>query len=81
MKKTIAFHTTTKVLPGQKIEIHDPDLPPGETVEVFVVTHQQTPSGRSSILETIEAIRSHRPPRSVEEIDRFLTEERESWDS
>lgn len=30
MKKTIAFHTTTKVLPGQKIEIYDADLPPGE---------------------------------------------------
>jgi hypothetical protein len=32
-----ALHISTKVLPGNKIEISTPELPVGNAVEVFVI--------------------------------------------
>jgi len=80
--KTTALRITTQVLPGQKIEIQDPDLPVGETVDVFIVSQKQAEQKRSSVVKMIEEIRSHRKTfTDVEEINKFLAEERESWDS
>jgi hypothetical protein len=36
---------------------------------------------KRSVLEMLEEIHHLRPPKSAEEIDRQLREERESWDS
>lgn len=77
-----ALHITTKVLPGNKIEIQVPEAAIGDTVDVFVVLPEKSESKRRSVIELIEEIRSKRPSfRTTEDIDKQLREERESWDS
>lgn len=77
-----ALHITTKVLPGNKIEIQVPEAAIGDTVDVFVVLAEKCESKRRSVVELIEEIRSKRPSfRTTEDIDKQLREERESWDS
>lgn len=77
-----AFHKKVKVLPGNKIEIQHSELPVDEMVDVFVVVPQKSSSKRSKVVELIEHIRSHRSSTvSAEEIDQYIREERESWDS
>ena len=93
-----ALHLTTKVLPGNKIEIEIPEGEIGDTVDVFVVlpekpkaksgcdpaptqdARERAPSKRS-VMEILEEVHAKRPPRSAEDIDRQIREERESWDS
>ena len=76
-----ALHLTTKVLPGNKIEIEIPEGEIGDTVDVFVVLPEKDKSKKRSVLEIIEASRSRNTLRSAEDIDRQLREERNSWDS
>ncbi len=76
-----AVHMTTKVLPGNKIEIQVPEAAIGDTVDVFVILPEKTENKRRSVIEMLEAIRAKRPPKTAEQIDRYLQEERESWDS
>lgn len=76
------LHLQAQVLPGNKIEIHHPELSVGETVEVSVLLPEKYSSKRSSVLEIIERIHSQRSSStSAAEIDRYLEEERNSWDS
>ncbi|MGL5876052.1 MAG: hypothetical protein ACRC2R_27470 [Xenococcaceae cyanobacterium] len=76
-----AFHLTTKVLPGNKIEIEIPEGEIGDTVDVFVVLPAKPTEKKRSVLEIIEQSRSRNTLRSAEDIDRQLREERDSWDS
>lgn len=76
-----ALHITTQILPGNKIEIQVPEAAIGDIVDVFVILSKKPESKRGSVLELLEEIHAKRPPKSAEEIDRYLKEERESWDS
>ena len=76
-----ALHLTTKVLPGNKIEIEIPEAEIGDTVDVFVVLPEKPKNQKRSVLELIEESRSKHALRSAEDIDRQLQEERDSWDS
>jgi hypothetical protein len=76
-----ALHLTTKVLPGNKIEIEIPEGEIGDTVDVFVVLPEKPRAKTRSVMEIIEEVHSKRLPRSAEDIDRQLREERDSWDS
>ena len=76
-----ALHLTTKVLPGNKIEIEIPESEIGDTVDVFVVLPEKPKIKARSVLEIIEESRSRNTLRSAEDIDRQLREERDSWDS
>jgi hypothetical protein len=76
-----ALHLTTKVLPGNKIEIEIPEGEIGDTVDVFVVLPAKPKEKKRSVLEIIEESRSRNAHRSAEDIDRQIKEERESWDS
>jgi hypothetical protein len=76
-----AIRITTKVLPGDKLEIQLPPGTVGEQVEVFVILPEQPKHGRRKVLELLEEIRSRHASRTVEEIDRELQAERNSWDS
>ena len=76
-----ALHLTTKVLPGNKIEIEIPEGEIGDTVDVFVVLPRKHKLEQRSLLEIIEESRSRNILRSAEDIDRQLREERDSWDS
>lgn len=76
-----ALRITTKVLPGNKVEIQLPPGSVGEEVEVFVILPEKPQPGRRRVLELLEEIRSRHASRTVEEIDRELQAERDSWDS
>jgi hypothetical protein len=76
-----AIRITTKVLAGNKLEIEVPPGSVGEEVEVFVIIPEKLQGGRRKVLELLTEIRSRHVSRSVEEIDRELQEERNSWDS
>ena len=69
---------TTKVLPGNKIEIEIPEGEIGDTVDVFVVLPEKPKARKRSVLEILEEVHAKRPPRSAEDIDKQLKEERES---
>ena len=75
-----ALHFTARVQPGGKIQIEAPGLIEGQPVEVFVILpHAYSPPPRSA-LDIIEAYRAQRSPRSAEDIDRQIQEERDSWE-
>ncbi len=76
-----ALHLTTKVLPGNKIEIEIPEGEIGDTVDVFVVLPEKPKNKKRSVMEILEKVHAKRSPRSAEDIDRQLREERDSWDS
>ncbi|MCA1991001.1 MAG: hypothetical protein LDL41_02985 [Coleofasciculus sp. S288] len=76
-----AIRITTKVLPGDKIEVQLPPGSAGEEVEVFVILPEKKPLKQRSVLEILEEVHKHGPFRTVEEIDRDLQFERDSWDN
>ena len=76
-----AIRITTKVLAGNKLEIQVPPSFVGEEVEVFVIIPEKLQGGRRKVLELLTEIRGRHVSRTVEEIDRELQEERNSWDS
>ncbi|MDY7014197.1 MAG: hypothetical protein SVX43_11480 [Cyanobacteriota bacterium] len=76
-----AIKIKTKVLPGNKVEIQVPPGSEGEEVEVFVVLPERPQTPQQNVLEILEEIHKHGTFRTIEEIDRDLQIERESWDS
>lgn len=76
-----AIRITTKVLTGDKIEVQLPPGSAGEEVEVIVILPEKPQPGRRKVLELLEEIHRHDPFRTVEEIDRDLQIERDSWDN
>jgi hypothetical protein len=74
------YHTTTTVLPGQKIEITAPQFHEGDRVEVIVVPAPAEGEKRPSALDVIESYKGPVVFGSVEAIDRHIHEERDSWE-
>lgn len=75
-----ALRMETTVLPGHRLEISAPELPEGVKVEVIVVLPESSPP-RRSMLEFLATL----PPgpllfKTPEEADRYLQEERDSWE-
>ena len=76
-----ALHLTTKVLPGNKIEIEIPEGEIGDTVDVFIVISENKSKDDSSVVNLITKMRSNRLSfKTSEQIDQQIREERESWD-
>jgi hypothetical protein len=77
-----ALHTTTRVLPGNRIELSSPQLQEGQTVDVYVFPQHKTLTKRKQSL--MDFIKSLPPgPRSAktwEEVERNFQEERDSWE-
>lgn len=76
-----ALRVTTKVLPGNKIEITAPELKEGDAVEVFLVFPKVSPTPGQSLREFVESLPPG--PRSAptwEQLERRFQEERDSWD-
>ena len=77
-----ALRTETTVLPGNRVEISAPELPVGAKVEVIVVLPQ--PAAPAPKMSMIELLKSLPPgPRAFdtwEEYERFLQEEKNSWE-
>jgi hypothetical protein len=81
MQTTLRMETT--VLPGHRLEISNPELPDGATVEVIVVVPEQLKPGRMSMLEFLETLPPGPSPRCYptwEEYERHLQEEKNSWE-
>ncbi|MBI2297688.1 MAG: hypothetical protein HYU66_01830 [Armatimonadetes bacterium] len=80
MAKALRYHTT--VLPGNRVEVEAPEMAVGQRVEVIVVEEDAVADGPRM---TIEEILADLPPgtgifQSAAEVDRYLEEERNSWD-
>src|SRR5690349_6780965 len=76
-----AFRLEATVLPGHRLEITAPELPEGATVEVIVVLPSQPQPPRVSMLDFLATL----PPgpllfKTPEEANRYLQEERDSWE-
>jgi hypothetical protein len=76
-----AIRVTTKVLPGDQVEVQVPEGLEGSVVEVVVIVPPKQPINRQNILEFLTQLRDRHPQRSVEEINRDLEVERNSCDS
>jgi hypothetical protein len=76
-----ALHTTTKVLPGNKIEINAPELPEGTSVEVFLVLPVPPELQHRSVLEFLDSLPAGpRSSKTWTEIEQRIQEERDSWE-
>jgi hypothetical protein len=76
-----AYHTTTTVLPGRRIEVSVPDLQVGDPVQVIVIFTAGAPrAGRRSALDIIQEYKG--PPLfgSEEAVEEYLRQERDSWE-
>jgi len=74
------IHLQTVVLPGGKIEVSAPELIAGQRATVFVVL-EETPVEKSHALDIISGFKGHGVFKTVEEVDAYIREERDSWDS
>ena len=76
-----ALRLETTVLPGHRVEVSAPELPEGSKVEVIVVLPGKPKPLFGSALEFLATL----PPgpllfKSPEEVDRYIQEERDSWE-
>ncbi len=76
-----AARIETTVLPGHRLEISVPEMPVGAKVEVIVVLPEKPIPPRRSMLEFLATL----PPgpllfKTPEEANRYLQEERDSWE-
>jgi len=76
-----ALHLTTKVLPGNKIEISAPELLVGNTVEVFVILKNTSSRTRRSAIQLLDELPGQILFKTPEEADQYLHEERSAWES
>jgi hypothetical protein len=76
-----AIQITTRVLPGNKVEVLIPPGSEGEDVEVIVVLPEKKQQSQKSALDILEEFHKHESFRTAEEIDRDLQAERNSWDN
>ena len=75
-----ALHRKATVQPGGKIELTDTGLPSGEAVDVFVLRPDTSGASRPSALEVLAEAPGQRLFKTVEEVDTYLRNERDSWD-
>lgn len=83
MRTAIKMRAT--VLPGNRLELQDAELPEGNEVEVIVLLPENgnVTSPKPSILDFLASLPKEPSPRSFdswEEYEQFLHEERNSWD-
>jgi alpha-D-ribose 1-methylphosphonate 5-triphosphate diphosphatase PhnM len=76
-----ALRIETTVLPGHRVEVTAPQLPEGAKVEVTVALAEQPSLERVSLVDFLKSL----PPgprafKTWEEYERFLQEEKNSWD-
>lgn len=76
-----AFHITTKVLPGNKIEIQLPEGTIGEEIKVIILLPEKPQVPKRSALEILADAHTLGSFRTPEEIDQYIQDEKNSWDS
>jgi len=76
-----ALRITTQVLPGKRIEVSDPELEEGASVEVVVIARPTQTGQRRSLVEFLNSLPpGPRSAESWEEKERQFQEERDAWD-
>jgi hypothetical protein len=80
-----ALRIRTRVLPGRRIEVTDPDLPENAEVDLLVLLPESTEAdGQGSPQGVWDYVRSLKPversPKEWAEVERELRAERDSWD-
>lgn len=75
-----ALRITTKVLPGKKIEVSSPELVEGEAVEILIVLPGPAKRQKRSVMDIIEGGGFPSRGTTAEEVDRYIEQERDSWD-
>lgn len=75
-----ALRITTKVLPGNKIEIQVPQAEIGDSVDIFVILPEKVASKKRSAVDILNELPGGQLFKTTEEADKYLKEERESWD-
>jgi hypothetical protein len=76
-----ALHIKTTIVEGGKIEISDPQLRLGDTVEVIVLLPEAQRETKRSALDILAEAPGHGLFKTAEEVDAYIREERNSWDS
>jgi hypothetical protein len=75
-----ALRIKTTVLPGGKIEVTDPQLPSGATVDVIVLLPEQRGSPSRSVVDVLAEAPGQLVFQSAEEVDAYLRAERDAWE-
>lgn len=70
----------TTVQPGGQVIVVDPTLHTGASVEVLILMSEEQEEPRKSVLDVLNGAPGHVLFNSAEEVQRYLREERESWD-
>jgi len=80
MQNTLRVQTTVEK--GGKIELSAPQLHEGETVEVIILLpHTAMPVERQySALDILDNTSGHRIFQTAEDVEQYLTEERDAWE-
>ena len=74
-----ALQIETTILPGGRIEIRASELVPGRRARVFVIIEEENAEKRR-LSEILGDYPGGRLFKSVEEVDAYIREERDSWD-
>jgi len=75
-----ALRITTKVLLGNKIEIEIPEAEIGDSVDVIVILSDKAELKRRSVVDILNELPGRQLFKTAEEVDKYLQEERESWE-
>jgi hypothetical protein len=61
--------------------VESPDLNEGDCVEITVVRAEEPPVRHRTVLEVLDSLPGQRLFNTPEDVDRYLREERDSWDA
>ena len=76
-----ALRIQAEVLPGKKLEIRLPETSTvGDTVEVLILLPETQNMQTRSVIDILNELEGQRLFKTPEEADRYLQEERESWE-
>jgi len=70
----------TRILPGGRIEVQIPELPEGREATINISFEAETSPTRRRFLDILGDDKGGQSFRTAEEVDRYLREERDSWD-
>ncbi len=80
MIKQSVLRLKTTVLAEGKVEIVDPQLRPGEAVEVIILLPEAKPAERRSVMDILAEAPGQRLFKTPEEVEAYLREERRAWE-
>lgn len=71
----------TTILPGGRIEISRPELIPGQQATVVVTVETTKPVNQRHVIDILASLSGRQLFQNAEEVDNYIKEERDSWES